>query len=51
VSQGDLAAMAGIARENLSRILQDWTETKMISRLAGYYCLERKDELERSADA
>jgi CRP/FNR family cyclic AMP-dependent transcriptional regulator len=51
VSQGDLAAMAGIARENLSRILQDWIETKMISRLAGYYCLERKDELERSADA
>jgi CRP-like cAMP-binding protein len=51
VSQGDLAAMAGIARENLSRILQDWTETRMISRLAGYYCLERKDELERSADA
>jgi CRP-like cAMP-binding protein len=51
VSQGDLAAMAGIARENLSRILQDWTETKMISRLAGYYCLEHKDELERSADA
>jgi len=51
VSQGDLAAMAGIARENLSRILQDWTETKMISRLAGYYCLERRDELERSADS
>ena len=51
VSQGDLAAMAGIARENLSRILQDWTDTKLISRLAGYYCLERKEELERAADA
>jgi CRP/FNR family transcriptional regulator, cyclic AMP receptor protein len=51
VSQGDLAAMAGIARENLSRILQDWMDTKLISRLAGYYCLERKEELERAADA
>ena len=51
VSQSDLAAMAGIARENLSRILQDWMDTKLISRLAGYYCVERKDELERAADA
>ena len=51
VSQGDLAAMAGIARENLSRILQEWMEEKLISRLAGYYCLERKDALERAADA
>ncbi|HLH87838.1 MAG TPA: Crp/Fnr family transcriptional regulator [Xanthobacteraceae bacterium] len=51
VSQGDLAAMAGIARENLSRILQDWMDAKLISRLAGYYCLERREELERAADA
>ena len=51
VSQGDLAAMAGIARENLSRILQDWMDAKAISRLAGYYCLERKAELEHTADA
>ena len=51
VSQGDLAAMAGIARENLSRILQDWMDGKDVSRLAGYYCLERKEALERAADA
>ena len=51
VSQGDLAAMAGIARENLSRILQDWTRDKLISRLAGYYCLDGKAALERAADA
>jgi CRP/FNR family cyclic AMP-dependent transcriptional regulator len=51
VSQGDLAAMAGIARENLSRILQDWMDAKLISRLAGYYCLENKATLERAADA
>jgi CRP-like cAMP-binding protein len=51
VSQGDLAAMAGIARENLSRILQDWMDAKLISRLAGYYCLENRATLERAADA
>jgi CRP-like cAMP-binding protein len=49
VSQGDLAAMAGIARENLSRVLQDWIEGKVISRLAGYYCIEDKAALEREA--
>jgi len=51
VSQADLAAMAGIARENLSRILQDWARDKVVSRLAGYYCLERKEALQRAADA
>ena len=49
VSQGDLAAMAGIARENLSRVLQDWMESKLVSRLAGYYCVEDKAALEREA--
>ncbi len=51
VSQGDLAAMAGIARENLSRILQEWMRDKIVSRLAGYYCLERREALERAANA
>jgi CRP/FNR family transcriptional regulator, cyclic AMP receptor protein len=49
VSQGDLAAMAGIARENLSRVLQDWMEGKLVSRLAGYYCLEDRTALESEA--
>jgi CRP-like cAMP-binding protein len=49
VSQSDLAAMAGIARENVSRILKDWTNHGLISRLAGYYCLEKKDAIEREA--
>jgi CRP/FNR family cyclic AMP-dependent transcriptional regulator len=50
VSQGDLAAMAGIARENLSRILQEWMRDALIKRLASYYCLENKAALEREAD-
>ena len=49
VSQSDLAAMAGIARENVSRILQDWTRSALISRLGGYYCLENAAALKREA--
>lgn len=47
VSQSDIAAMAGIARENVSRILQEWMRGALLSRLAGYYCLENKAALER----
>jgi CRP/FNR family cyclic AMP-dependent transcriptional regulator len=50
MTQSDLAAMAGIARENVSRILNDWTRAKLVSRLAGYYCLENKRALERESD-
>ena len=46
VSQSDIAAMAGIARENVSRILQDFMRRSLVSRLAGYYCLENKAALE-----
>lgn len=45
VTQSDLAAMAGIARENVSRVLQDWMRRKVVSRLAGYYCIEDKRSL------
>ena len=50
VTQSDLAAMAGIARENVSRVLQDWMKRKVVSRLAGYYCLENKALMQREAD-
>jgi CRP/FNR family cyclic AMP-dependent transcriptional regulator len=50
VSQSDLAGMAGIARENVSRILQEWTRRSLLSRLAGYYCLEDKKAFEREAE-
>jgi CRP/FNR family cyclic AMP-dependent transcriptional regulator len=48
--QSDLAAMAGIARENVSRILNDWKRRKLISRLSGYYCLEDKARLQSEAE-
>jgi CRP-like cAMP-binding protein len=49
IGQSDLAAMAGIARENVSRILNDWKRRKLISRLSGYYCIENKAQLESEA--
>jgi CRP/FNR family transcriptional regulator, cyclic AMP receptor protein len=49
VSQSDLAAMSGIARENVSRIVTDWKREAVVSRLAAYYCLENRAALERAA--
>ena len=50
VSQSDLAAMAGIARENVSRIMNDWMRGNVITRLSGYYCLEDPVKLQREID-
>jgi CRP/FNR family transcriptional regulator, cyclic AMP receptor protein len=50
IGQSDLAAMAGIARENVSRVLNDWQRRKLISRLSGYYCLEDKARLQSEAE-
>src|SRR5271169_223006 len=50
IGQSDLAAMAGIARENVSRILNDWQRRKLVSRISGYYCLENKAKLQNEAD-
>jgi CRP/FNR family transcriptional regulator, cyclic AMP receptor protein len=47
ITQGDLAGMAGLARENASRILKDWTDRSLVSRRAGYYYLEDKAAIER----
>jgi CRP/FNR family transcriptional regulator, cyclic AMP receptor protein len=51
VTQSELAAMAGIARENVSRILADWTRRSIVSRHSGYHCIENKVALEREADS
>lgn len=40
ISQADLAAMVGAARENVSRVLNDWKREGHISRFSGYYCIE-----------
>jgi len=50
IGQSDLAAMAGIARENACRIINDWQRRNMISRSSGYYCIENKDQLQHEAE-
>jgi CRP-like cAMP-binding protein len=50
VPQGDLAAMAGIARGSASRVLHDWVSRSLVSRLAGYYCLETNAAFKREAE-
>jgi CRP/FNR family transcriptional regulator, cyclic AMP receptor protein len=50
VSQSDLAAMAGVARENVSRVLNDWTSHSLLTRLAGYYCVVNRSALRRETE-
>jgi CRP-like cAMP-binding protein len=50
ISQSDVAAMAGIARENVSRILNDWMRAKLVTRLSGYYCIENQAKLEKQIE-
>ena len=50
ISQSDIADIAGIARENVSRILSKWMRLKLVTRLSGYYCLESVAKLEKEID-
>src|SRR5471032_244166 len=50
ISQSDIAAMAGIARENVSRILNEWVRLKLVTRLSGYYCIESTAKLEKQIE-
>jgi CRP/FNR family transcriptional regulator, cyclic AMP receptor protein len=50
LSQSDVAAIAGVARENVSRILKTWTTEKLVSRLSGYYCLENRAKIAKKAE-
>jgi len=51
ITQSDLAAMAGISRENVSRVLNDWKRRNMVSVLAGYYCLENSKSFEKEVES
>ena len=50
VTQSDIAAMAGITRESVSRVMHDWASRAIVSRSAYYYCLENKSVLEHECD-
>jgi CRP/FNR family transcriptional regulator, cyclic AMP receptor protein len=47
ISQGDLAAMAGVARENVSRVLSDWRRRKFVTGSPSRYCLINVAALKR----
>jgi len=47
VNQGDIAAMAGVARENVSRILSKWKRQNIVTRRSFYYTLRNTAVLER----
>src|SRR6185436_11127948 len=47
ITQGDIAAMAGVARENTSRILSEWERRKLVTRFSGSYRIDDQAELER----
>ena len=50
LTQSDVAAIAGIARENVSRILNEWMRASVVSRLSGYYFIDNKAALLREAE-
>jgi CRP/FNR family transcriptional regulator, cyclic AMP receptor protein len=50
IGQSDLAAMAGIARESVNRILNDWKRRQLVSRHSGYYWIEDKTRLQKEAE-
>ena len=39
ISQGDLAAMAGVARENVSRTMSEWRGRNIVTRSTQFYCI------------
>jgi CRP/FNR family cyclic AMP-dependent transcriptional regulator len=51
INQGDLAAMAGIARENVSRTMSEWRNCNIVTRCSDYYCINDPGALEQEAEA
>jgi CRP-like cAMP-binding protein len=51
IGQGDLAAMAGVARENVSRVVADWKRNKVMTRSSGFYRLIDVTTLQRIMDS
>lgn len=49
LSQAEIANMAGGARENVSRVLNTWKREGLISRISGYYALEKPSVLRAQA--
>ena len=50
IGQGDLAAMAGIARENVSRTMSEWRKRDIVTRSSNYYCINDPKALARDME-
>src|SRR5262249_28580810 len=46
INQGDIAALAGVARENVSRVLSKWKKQNIVTRWSFYYTLTITKALE-----
>jgi CRP-like cAMP-binding protein len=51
IGQGDLAAMAGVARENVSRTMSEWRKRDIVTRSSNYYCINDPKALARDMEA
>jgi len=51
ISQGDLAAMAGVARENVSRTMGEWRKRDVVTRSSNYYCINNPTALARDMES
>ena len=49
ICQADLAAMAGVSREQVNRTLNDLKRCELVNQLDGYYCIENKAQLQKEA--
>jgi CRP/FNR family transcriptional regulator len=50
ISQSDLAAMAGIARENVARTLTEWKQQNLVTQSAHFYRLNDLSALQRQVE-
>jgi len=50
ICQADVAAMAGVSREQVNRALSDWKRCQLINQVDGYYCIENRAQLQKEAE-
>jgi CRP-like cAMP-binding protein len=50
ITQNEVAAMAGVARENVSRTLNEWMRQKLLSRASGFYTIENRKLIEKETE-
>jgi CRP/FNR family cyclic AMP-dependent transcriptional regulator len=50
INQADIAAMAGVARENTSRVLSEWERKKLVTKSSGSYRIDDKAALKGEID-